>query len=47
MSSSSVSESDNIPPYRPGCEYAQGYAFGQPISAHDARKLVGAATEAA
>jgi diguanylate cyclase (GGDEF)-like protein/PAS domain S-box-containing protein len=41
------SESDAIELYQLGCEYAQGYAFGQPISAYDARKLVGAATEAA
>lgn len=30
-----------------GCEYAQGFAFGHPISPIDARKLVGAATMAA
>jgi diguanylate cyclase (GGDEF)-like protein/PAS domain S-box-containing protein len=41
------SESDAIELYQNGCEYAQGYAFGQPISALDARKLVGAATIAA
>ena len=41
------SESDAIELYQLGCEFAQGYAFGQPISAHEARKLVGAATEAA
>ena len=41
------SESDAIELYQMGCEYAQGYAFGQPISALDARKLVGAATIAA
>lgn len=41
------SESDAIELYQSGCEYAQGYAFGQPISALDARKLVGAATIAA
>ena len=41
------SESDAIELYQLGCEYAQGYAFGHPISALDARKLVGAATIAA
>ena len=41
------SESDAIELYQLGCEYAQGYAFGHPISAVDARKLVGAATIAA
>ncbi len=41
------SESDAIELYQLGCEFAQGYAFGHPISALDARKLVGAATEAA
>ncbi len=41
------SESDAIELYQLGCEYAQGYAFGHPISALDARKLVGAATTAA
>ena len=40
-------ESDAIELYQIGCEFAQGYAFGHPISAHEARKLVGAATEAA
>ncbi len=40
-------ESDAIELYQLGCEYAQGYAFGHPISALDARKLVGAATAAA
>lgn len=40
-------ESDAIELYQIGCEYAQGYAFGHPISALDARKLVGAATAAA
>ena len=40
-------ESDAIALYQLGCEYAQGYAFGHPISGLEARKLVGAATEAA
>ena len=40
-------ESDAIELYQLGCEYAQGFAFGHPISAADARKLVGAATIAA
>ncbi len=40
-------ESDAIELYQLGCEYAQGFAFGHPISAADARKLVGAATVAA
>lgn len=38
-------ESDTIELYQLGCEYAQGYAFGQPISALEARKLVGAPPE--
>ncbi len=41
------SESDAIELYQLGCEYAQGYAFGHPMSASDARKLVGAASIAA
>jgi EAL domain-containing protein (putative c-di-GMP-specific phosphodiesterase class I) len=40
-------ESDAIELSQLGCEYAQGYAFGHPISAIEARKLVGAATAAA
>ena len=39
-------ELDAIELYQLGCEYAQGYAFGHPISAIEARKLVGAATAA-
>ncbi|MFY9834128.1 MAG: EAL domain-containing protein, partial [Methylocystis sp.] len=40
-------ESDAIELYQLGCRYAQGYAFGRPISAQEARRLVGAAPEAA
>lgn len=41
------SESDAIELYQMGCEYAQGYAFGEPMSTLQARQLVGAAPEAA
>ena len=41
------SESDVIEFSQIGCEYAQGFAFGHPLSAPDARKLVGAAAEPA
>jgi diguanylate cyclase (GGDEF)-like protein/PAS domain S-box-containing protein len=41
------SESDVIEFSQIGCEYAQGFAFGHPLSAADARKLVGAASEPA
>ncbi len=41
------SESDVIELSQLGCEYAQGFAFGQAISAAEARKLIGAASEAA
>jgi EAL domain-containing protein (putative c-di-GMP-specific phosphodiesterase class I) len=41
------SESDAIELYQMGCEYAQGYAFGEPMSPLQARQLVGAAPEAA
>lgn len=41
------SESDAIELYQLGCAYAQGYAFGRPISSVEARRLVGAAPEAA
>lgn len=40
-------ESDTIELFQLGCEYAQGYAFGNPLSAADARRLVGAATDQA
>jgi diguanylate cyclase (GGDEF)-like protein/PAS domain S-box-containing protein len=40
-------ESDAIELYQLGCEYAQGFAFGHPLSAIEARKLVGAAPVAA
>jgi EAL domain-containing protein (putative c-di-GMP-specific phosphodiesterase class I) len=38
-------ESDVIELSQIGCEYAQGFAFGQPLTTSDARKLVGAAAE--
>jgi diguanylate cyclase (GGDEF)-like protein/PAS domain S-box-containing protein len=41
------SESDAIELYQLGCAYAQGYAFGEPMTAHQARQLVGAVSEAA
>lgn len=40
-------ESDAIELSQIGCEYAQGYAFGEPMSALQARQLLGAAPEAA
>jgi len=39
-------ESDAVELDQLGCEYAQGYAFGHPLSAIEARKLVGAAPAA-
>lgn len=41
------SESDAVELLQLGCEYAQGYVFGPPMTALEARKLVGAAVEAA
>ncbi|MDI9848475.1 EAL domain-containing protein [Rhodoblastus sp. 17X3] len=41
------SESDVIEFSQIGCEYAVGFAFGHPLSATDARKLVGASAEPA
>jgi EAL domain-containing protein (putative c-di-GMP-specific phosphodiesterase class I) len=35
-------ESDAVELSQLGCEFAQGFAFGQPMSAADARKLMGA-----
>jgi diguanylate cyclase (GGDEF)-like protein/PAS domain S-box-containing protein len=40
-------ESDAIELYQIGCQYAQGYAFGEAMTALQARQLVGAAPEAA
>ncbi len=40
-------ESDVIELYQLGCEFAQGFAFGQPMTATDARKLLGADADAA
>jgi EAL domain-containing protein (putative c-di-GMP-specific phosphodiesterase class I) len=35
-------ESDAVELSQLGCEFAQGYAFGEPMSAASARKLMGA-----
>ena len=40
-------ESDAIELYQLGCEYAQGFAFGEPMSSYEARRLVGSTPEAA
>ena len=40
------SESDAVELSQLGCEYAQGFVFGQPMTALDARKLVGAVADA-
>jgi EAL domain-containing protein (putative c-di-GMP-specific phosphodiesterase class I) len=34
------SDSDAVELYQLGCEYAQGYVFGEPMSADDARHLL-------
>jgi diguanylate cyclase (GGDEF)-like protein len=42
------SESDTVELYQLGCEYAQGFAFGEPMTVTEARKLIGVkASEAA
>ncbi len=41
------SEADTVEMGQLGCEYAQGNAFGNPITLSEARRLVGAANEAA
>jgi diguanylate cyclase (GGDEF)-like protein/PAS domain S-box-containing protein len=41
------SESDAIELFQIGCDYAQGYVFGEPISPQQARQIVGGASEAA
>jgi diguanylate cyclase (GGDEF)-like protein/PAS domain S-box-containing protein len=41
------SESDAIELYQMGCDYAQGFAFGEAMTPAQARRLVGAALEAA
>lgn len=40
------SESDAVELSQLGCEYAQGFVFGQPMTALEARKLVGAVVDA-
>ena len=40
-------ESEAIELYHMGCDYAQGFVFGEPMSSLQARRLVGAAPEAA
>ncbi len=40
------SESDAVELSQLGCEFAQGYAFGHPITVSDARRLVGASEAA-
>ncbi len=41
------SESDVVELSQMGCEYAQGFAFGKPVSAAEARRLVGAPADVA
>lgn len=41
------SESDVIELYQLGCQYAQGYAFREPVTAAEARKMMGATLAAA
>ena len=40
-------ETEAIELYHMGCDYAQGFVFGEPMSSLQARRLVGAAPEAA
>ena len=47
MTEGAENESDVIEFSQIGCEYALGFAFGPPLSALEARKLVGAAAEPA
>ncbi len=35
-------DSDAVELYQLGCEYAQGYVFGEPMSADEARDLLAA-----
>ena len=41
------SDSDAVELYQLGCEYAQGYAFGEPMSAEEAKRLLAPAEPAA
>jgi EAL domain-containing protein (putative c-di-GMP-specific phosphodiesterase class I) len=40
-------ESEAIELYHMGCDYAQGFVFGEPMSSLQARRLVGATPQAA
>ena len=39
-------DSDAVELYQLGCEFAQGYAFGEPMTADEARKLISPAEPA-
>jgi EAL domain-containing protein (putative c-di-GMP-specific phosphodiesterase class I) len=38
------SDSDAVELFQLGCEYAQGYVFGEPMSADDAKRLLASET---
>ena len=39
-------DSDAVELYQLGCEFAQGYAFGEPMTADEARRLISPAEPA-